>query len=193
MSAKLQPFATLSPADSLVNRDLEKVAQQVAKKQYDSKVVPSTLLPKELGNMYCASLYAGLATLLHTKTEALHGKRVLMFSYGSGLASSLFSFQVHPGQPPFCVSEIVQKMSISEKLNTRIIVDPKAFVTTMHLMETRYGAKDFVPVSSHSTLRPGTFYLTEVDALYRRRYSRKISTTKPEIISSNGTNGVQFN
>lgn len=193
VSAKLQPFATLSPADSLVNRDLEKVAQQVAKKQYDSKVVPSTLLPKELGNMYCASLYAGLATLLHTKTEALHGKRVLMFSYGSGLASSLFSFQVHQGQPPFSVSEIVQKMSISEKLNTRIIVDPKAFVTTMHLMETRYGAKDFVPVSSHSTLRPGTFYLTEVDALYRRRYSRKISTTKPEIISSNGTNGVQFN
>jgi hydroxymethylglutaryl-CoA synthase len=84
-------------------------------------------------------------------------------------------------------------MSISEKLNTRIIVDPKAFVTTMHLMETRYGAKDFVPVSSHATLRPGTFYLTEVDGLYRRRYSRKISTTKPEIISSNGTNGVQFN
>ncbi|KAH8961427.1 hypothetical protein BDL97_05G049800 [Sphagnum fallax] len=190
VSSKLQPFTGLSLAESLVNRDLEKVAQQVAKKQYDSKVAPSTLLPKELGNMYCASLYAGLATLLHTKTEILDGKRLLMFSYGSGLASSLFSFKVCQGRTPYSVSQIAEKMSIAEKLDSRIIVDPKTFVSTMHLMETRYGAKDFIPVSSHSTLRPGTFYLTQVDALYRRSYSRKATASKPETIASNGTNAA---
>jgi hypothetical protein len=33
-----------------------------------------------------------------------------------------------------------------------IQVTPKEFVETMQLMETRYGAKDFIPVSSKSTL-----------------------------------------
>ena len=47
------------------------VSQQVAKKQYDEKVGPTTMLPKELGNMYCASLYAGLATLVHKKASSL--------------------------------------------------------------------------------------------------------------------------
>lgn len=103
-AALFEPFATLSPTDSLLNRDLEKVcstsyfsaavlysygylnsygywiptgimemqvSQQVAKKQYDVKVAPTTMLPKELGNMYCASLYAGLATLVHNKSSSL--------------------------------------------------------------------------------------------------------------------------
>ena len=47
------------------------VSQQVSKKQYDEKVGPTTMLPKELGNMYCASLYAGLATLVHNKSSSL--------------------------------------------------------------------------------------------------------------------------
>jgi hydroxymethylglutaryl-CoA synthase len=47
------------------------VSQQVAKKQYDEKVGPTILLPKELGNMYYASLYASLATLVHNKASSL--------------------------------------------------------------------------------------------------------------------------
>lgn len=54
------------------------VASQVAKKQYDEKVGPTTMLPKELGNMYCASLYAGLATLVHNKASSLVSTLVLV-------------------------------------------------------------------------------------------------------------------
>jgi len=184
-ASKLEPFATLTPADSLVNRDLEKVSQQVGKKQYDEKVGPTTMLPKELGNMYCASLYAGLATLVHNKASSLDGKRILMFSYGSGLASSLFSCKFVDGQK---LTEIAKKMDIAAKLESRIAVTPKEFVETMHLMETRYGAKDFIPVSSKSTLRPSTFFITQVDALYRRTYDRyQAKPLKPE---ANGTNGI---
>jgi hypothetical protein len=64
---KLQPFARLFLVDNLVNNALEKGAQQVTKKQYDSKVVPLNLLPKKLGNMYFFLLYVSLATFLHTK------------------------------------------------------------------------------------------------------------------------------
>lgn len=178
-AAKLEPFAALTPADSLVNRDLEKVASQVAKKQYDEKVGPTTMLPKELGNMYCASLYAGLATLVHNKASSLDGQRILMFSYGSGLASSLFACKFVEGEK---LSAIKEKMNIDDKLESRIAVTPKEFVETMQLMETRYGAKDFIPVSSKSTLRPSTFFITQVDALYRRTYDRYSSK-----LEANGT------
>ncbi|XP_024377715.1 hydroxymethylglutaryl-CoA synthase [Physcomitrium patens] len=179
--ARFQPFAILSPTDSLLNRDLEKVSQEVAKKQYNEKVGPTTMLPKELGNMYCASLYAGLATLVHNKSSSLDGERILMFSYGSGLAASLFSCKFTGGQK---LSEIAEKMDIVAKLDSRIAVTPKEFVETMHLMETRYGAKDYTPISSKSTLRPSTFYITQVDALYRRTYERY--QAKLEKVEANG-------
>ena len=66
---------------------------------------------------------------------------------------------------------------------------PKVFVETMHLMETRYGAKDYIPVSSKTTLRPGTYYVTQVDKLYRRSYARFSGETKSEKLAVNGTNG----
>lgn len=50
---------------------------------------------------------------------------------------------------------------------------PEKFVETMHLMEHRYGAKDFVTSKDCSLLAPGTYYLTEVDHMYRRFYAKK--------------------
>ncbi|KAG1354617.1 putative Hydroxymethylglutaryl-CoA synthase [Cocos nucifera] len=47
------------------------------------------------------------------------------------------------------------------------------FAETMKLMENRYGAKDFVTSKDTSLLYPGTFYLTQVDSLYRRYYAKK--------------------
>lgn len=46
-------------------------SQQVAKHLYDIKVQPSTLLPKQIGNMYTASLYAALASVLYNKHDSL--------------------------------------------------------------------------------------------------------------------------
>lgn len=66
---------------------------------------------------------------------------------------------------------------------------PKVFVETMDLMETRYGAKDYIPVSSQKTLRPGTYFVTQVDNLYRRSYARFSGATKSEKLAVNGTNG----
>lgn len=50
---------------------------------------------------------------------------------------------------------------------------PEKFVEIMQLMEHRYGAKDFVTSKDCSLLAPGTYYLTEVDSLYRRFYAKK--------------------
>lgn len=94
---KLAPFSTLSNDESYQSRDLEKVlyleadilllviwssllltnimdlqiTQQLAKPLYDAKVQPSTLIPKQVGNMYTASLYAAFISLLHNKRDSL--------------------------------------------------------------------------------------------------------------------------
>ena len=73
---------------------LEKQLLALSRDSYSAKVSPATLLPQHIGNMYTASLYAGLASLLYTQADALVGKRILCFSYGSGLASSIFSLHV---------------------------------------------------------------------------------------------------
>lgn len=64
-------------------------------------------------------------------------------------------------------------MNVSEKLESRHEFPPEKFVETMHLMEQRYGSKDFVTTKDCSLLTPGTYYLTEVDSKYRRFYTKK--------------------
>uniref|UniRef100_A0A7N0UR94 Hydroxymethylglutaryl-CoA synthase n=2 Tax=Kalanchoe fedtschenkoi TaxID=63787 RepID=A0A7N0UR94_KALFE len=174
---KFAPYATLTGDDSYQSRDLEKAAQQVSKPFYDDKVQPGTLIPKQVGNMYTASLYAAFASLLHNKFSSLAGQRVVMFSYGSGLTATMFSFKLNKGQHPFSLSNIAAVMNVGEKLKARHEVPPEKFVEIMKLMEHRYGGKDFVTAKDCSLLAPGTYYLTEVDSMYRRFYARKSTGT----------------
>ncbi|KAJ6415268.1 hypothetical protein OIU84_004122 [Salix udensis] len=170
---KLTPFSTLSGDESYQSRDLEKVSQQVAKPLYEAKVQPTTLVPKQVGNMYTASLYAAFVSLLHNKSSELAGKRVILFSYGSGLTATMFSLKLNEGQHPFSLSNIATVMDVSTKLKSRHEFSTVKFDETMQLMEHRYGGKDFVTSKDCSLLAPGTYYLTEVDSMYRRFYAKK--------------------
>jgi hydroxymethylglutaryl-CoA synthase len=172
---KLAPFSALIGDESYQSRDLEKASQQVAKPLYDAKVKPTTLIPKQVGNMYTASLYAAFASLIHNKHTTLAGNRVVMFSYGSGLTATMFSFRIREGKHPFSLSNIASVMNVDEKLKSRHEYPPEKFVEALKLMEHRYGAKDFITSKDTSLLAPGTFYLTEVDSKYRRFYSSKAS------------------
>lgn len=42
-----------------------------------------------------------------------------MFSYGSGLASTIFSFKIREGQHPFTISNIAEVMDLESKLESR--------------------------------------------------------------------------
>jgi hydroxymethylglutaryl-CoA synthase len=54
--------------------------------------MPSCLISRNIGNSYTASVFCGVVSLLGTMGEALQGKRVLAFSYGSGSASSIYRY-----------------------------------------------------------------------------------------------------
>lgn len=51
-------------------------------------------LAKNLGNIYTGSLYNGLVTLLCDKAVDLKDRNIMMFSYGSGCAASMFMLKV---------------------------------------------------------------------------------------------------
>ncbi|KAJ6840496.1 hydroxymethylglutaryl-CoA synthase [Iris pallida] len=168
----LEPYSNLTGDESYQSRELEKASQQVAKKIYNEKVQPSTLIPKQVGNMYTASLYAAFVSVLHNKNNTLGGQRIVMFSYGSGLSSTMFSFKLKEGEHPFSLSNIASVMNVSQKLESRHMFGPEKFVETMKLMEHRYGAKEYETSKDTSLLSPGTFYLTHVDSMYRRYYAQ---------------------
>ena len=50
--------------ETLGDKDVEKLSMKAANDLYDDKTLPSVLLGTEVGNMYTASLYGGLASLL---------------------------------------------------------------------------------------------------------------------------------
>lgn len=169
----LRPFLHLPEEQSLTDRDLEKAAVKASKSLYKAKVDASAYVGQQVGNMYTASVYAGLASLLAKKGPLLEGQRVLVFSYGSGLISSMFSLRVSHGAEPFSLPRLSEAIGVSSLLENRVKVSPEEFVKTMHLMESRYGACDYVPKFSADHLQDGVFYLSKVDDLYRRTYERK--------------------
>ncbi|KAI3812975.1 hypothetical protein L1987_17688 [Smallanthus sonchifolius] len=175
---KLGPFTSLNGDESYQSRDLEKASQQVAKPEYDKKVQPGTLIPKQLGNMYTASLYAAFASLIHNKSGSLDGKRVMMFSYGSGLTATMFSLRLTEGKAPFSLPNIAKILNIEHKLKTRTELEPGKFVDLMHVMEHRYGGKDYVTSKDTSHLASGTYYLTHVDSKFRRYYAKKVTESE---------------
>jgi len=52
---------------------------------------------RQIGNSYTASLYIGLTSLLETAGTDLTGRRIGLFSYGSGCMAAYFSGTVLPG------------------------------------------------------------------------------------------------
>ncbi|MFY0525982.1 hydroxymethylglutaryl-CoA synthase [Archangium gephyra] len=63
---------------------------------FDRLVGPSLMLPSQVGNIYTGSMYLALASLLSCSREDLTGKRVGLFSYGSGSCAEFFSAVVQP-------------------------------------------------------------------------------------------------
>jgi len=75
-------------------KELEKAG---FKSQWQDKCERSLLLAKMLGNIYTGSLYNGLISLVCDDRIDLGGKNILLFSYGSGCAASMFYVNVKDG------------------------------------------------------------------------------------------------
>lgn len=66
-------------------------------RQLQEQVEDGLLYNRQIGNCYTAALYIGLLSLLENTEEDLGGKRIGMFSYGSGCMGAFFNGVVTPG------------------------------------------------------------------------------------------------
>jgi hydroxymethylglutaryl-CoA synthase len=118
-----QDLRELDYEHSLSDRNIEKAFIGLSKKRFEERVKPSLLAPTQCGNMYTASVYSGLVSLLsNVDSDTLQGKRVALFSYGSGLASSLFSLTVKGS-----TKELAEKVDLKERLDARRVVEPQLY------------------------------------------------------------------
>lgn len=108
---------------SLTDKTVEKTFMALSKKKFQTRVQPSIEVPTMCGNMYCASVYGSLVALLsNIASDQLKGRRVAIFSYGSGLASSLFSLRVVGD-----TSEMAKQLNLHPRLEARRTVAPEVY------------------------------------------------------------------
>ncbi|KAL4136095.1 hypothetical protein QTP88_007662 [Uroleucon formosanum] len=155
---------------------------------------PSLLLASRVGNTYTASVYSGLASyLLSVPPERLPGKRIGVFFYGSGLASSMFSIKVVDNG---CLSGLIINLEKGVKrLDERTRLTPEQFANVLEFRQKSLHRAPYVPVGDRSQLFPGTWFLSGIDEMHRRRnfdlkffYPEEIHKTINIIV----TNGKQI-
>ncbi|GME64955.1 hydroxymethylglutaryl-synthase [Neofusicoccum parvum] len=113
----------LLPKETLTNKTVEKTFVALAKKRFAARVSSGLTVPAMCGNTYTASVYGSLISLMtNVGSDDLQGKRIGLFSYGSGLASSLFSLTVRGN-----VSNMIGKLDLLSRLKQRHIVSPEGY------------------------------------------------------------------
>lgn len=140
---------------------------------YADKVLPSTLLPKNVGNTYTASLFFGLLSLISAKALELdtNNKRVLLFSYGSGSIATAYIFRSRRVEHRFTLKHIAQIAQVQKRLDARQQQPPAVFAQACRLREAAYGKAPYKPVGV-LPLAPKVYYLDFIDHNFRRTYKQ---------------------
>lgn len=80
--------------------------------------IVTTACSKQPSFVCAASVHAGLASLIEAEGAALEGRRILMYSYGSGLAASLWSLIGRRIDGKFALGSVAAKVTeFAEALN----------------------------------------------------------------------------
>jgi len=154
---------------SLSDKVVEKSFMGLTKKRFNERVQPSIEAATMCGNMYTASVYSGLVSLLtNVDSATLQGKRIGVFSYGSGLASSLFSLKVVGS-----TEDMKAVLNLKERLAARRTVEPQVYDDMCELRKKAHLQKNYTPTGSENTITKGTYYLESVDDMFRRKYEVK--------------------
>lgn len=161
-------IADLTYEQSLTDRNVEKAFMGYVKEDAKTKLNPGVIASTNVGNTYTASLYLSLISTLTFAPESLVGKRISMFSYGSGLAATFFSIDVVGDY-----SKIVETAGLKSLLDDREKVSPEDYEKALELREKAHLKKNFKPEGSIEHIRKGTYYLTGINDMFQREYAFK--------------------
>ncbi|XP_017520810.2 hydroxymethylglutaryl-CoA synthase, cytoplasmic isoform X2 [Manis javanica] len=176
--SSLEAFGDVKLEDTYFDRDVEKAFMKASSELFNQKTKASLLVSNQNGNMYTSSVYGSLASVLaQYSPQQLAGKRIGMFSYGSGLAATLYSLKVtQDATPGSALDKITASLcDLKSRLDSRTCLAPEVFAEKMKLREDTHHLVNYIPQSSIDTLFEGTWYLVRVDEKHRRTYARRPS------------------
>jgi hydroxymethylglutaryl-CoA synthase len=107
---------------------------------FEAQVAPSLMLASRIGNTYTGSLYLGIASLVHAQGAELAGKRIGMFSYGSGCSSEFFS-----GVVGSRAAAMIEQAGLEDLLGGRTRIDVAEYERIMGLPREIAIAGDAAP------------------------------------------------
>ncbi|XP_063982234.1 hydroxymethylglutaryl-CoA synthase 1 [Diachasmimorpha longicaudata] len=173
-SPDLEKFHGLPPEKTYFDRDVEKAFMERSLKDFTEKTKPSLFIANLVGNMYTPSVYSGLVSLLISKgIQELVGMRVGVFSYGSGLASSMYSITVRGGDGEEGLKRLLNALGgVRGELEGRRCVEPEEYTRVLDVRERNCHTVPYQPEGSVEGMFPGSYYLVEVDEMHRRKYQR---------------------
>ncbi|CAK7566353.1 MAG: 3-hydroxy-3-methylglutaryl coenzyme A synthase [Sporothrix epigloea] len=154
---------------SLTDKLVEKTFVGLTKKRFQERVNSGIQVATNVGNMYCGSVWGGLASILSFNDSAsLQGKRIGLFSYGSGLAASFCSLRVVGS-----TEQIHKTLDIPARLEARRAVPPATYDALCDLRKKAHLQKGYTPEGEVSTIASGVYYLEHIDDMFQRKYSIK--------------------
>lgn len=98
------PYGKMARKAHLHRLALDGITGAEAEASFTREVASSLDLPSLAGNIYTGSLYMALASLLHLEGHEIEGRRIGLFSYGSGCTAEFFSGRVVAGAGAFARS-----------------------------------------------------------------------------------------
>lgn len=173
----LSQFKDYQRANTYFDRDVEKAFMTYSNQLFEEKTKPSLYLARNVGNMYTPSLYGGLVSYLVSKSpDQLIGKKFALFSYGSGLASTMYSINIcNDMSAGSKLEKLISSLNdCVGMLDKRQSVEPQLFSDLMQVRTENYHTAPYEPSGPIDVLFPGTYYLVKIDDQRRRTYDRKI-------------------
>ena len=101
----------------LLEVDRGQIADEAFEASYAELVAPGLAGVSQIGNTYTASLYVCLASILESEGRTLAGRRIGLFSYGSGCCAEFFTGTVPAGAASLGAT------GVRESLARRTLVD----------------------------------------------------------------------
>ena len=117
----------MTAARTLEDKNVEKHFIGKAGIAFKKQVLPGLSCAKRCGNMYTASLYGGLASIIsNVEPHNLVNKRISMYAFGSGCSSSFYAISVKGD-----TTEIREKMDLINRLQGMKVVSCQEYVDAM--------------------------------------------------------------
>ena len=93
----LEEWIAKSIEETYTDRKLDGVLKKLSSTSFKQRLVDANSLSKDIGNTYTASVFMGLSSLVDrvgSRGELVDGKKIVMFSYGSGALATMYRLHV---------------------------------------------------------------------------------------------------